>query len=242
MTTKLSKTAQVLREMGLGPRVGVDPRSAARIFVCLDSNTIQVEFSAYAWLIDRLEYDAGMDRRYQSWRSRKIKQGSECGRMVDFPIYLRVKGEYTTVPGKDERAAFVLMDVNPGEVSLLDRRFYLVCFELRRTVYVILRADEAINRPRAFRVIGPKWEQILAFGEGVVRSEKDDLAMTWVTLDGRHWNVGTYCVPNSHEVERLDEYLISRNEKDRGHGMIYVDPEGNCYCPILGVPLQASWE
>ena len=61
-----------------------------------------------------------------------------------------------------------------------------------------------------------------------------------ITRDAHWWNTedGGYSWRSDSDALDLEDYETSHEEEDRGKEMIYVDEDGNGYCPICGSLLE----
>ena len=68
--------------------------------------------------------------------------------------------------------------------------------------------------------------------------DENGIRILWDTDDGGyHWYYDGCCGLNAGK--QLETYEASRNPEDRGKGKIYIDEEGNGYCPLSGYKLVA---
>ena len=67
--------------------------------------------------------------------------------------------------------------------------------------------------------------------------EYNGTRVNWSTDDAYHWYFDGCC---GIDWKQLETYDASKNPDDRGKGVIYIDEDGNGYCPLTGGKLLLS--
>jgi len=211
------------------------------VFLKFTEYGIEATHNLYHWLAERLTYDLEMDDKFSKFSSLPENEDKSWFENVeDFLEEIGAENVDTinTYNGEDAlsqtiqytrftvgNALYILLMVHGGcdcrgghstPIMFTENEQYSL-FDNARAMISCNRSDVDQN-------------QLLLPGIG-----RNDYPHEWITENaGYSWEP-----EDSAFAENLESYERSKNEEDRGKGKIYVNEDGDGYCPICGSQLNA---
>ena len=225
----------------------------AESYLSFKYDYIDVTHNAFHFLMYCLEYDPDMQRRFTRFAN-KHPDDYWIEVMEKFADSIKGVGIY------GEGNAFTTNTYN-GE-CLLSQTLQFTYFETEDGEFVLLQIHGGCDvrggytAPKVFRVLNEL--SIFDYARGTIsctgeeskkkQKEIDNQKVLpnfpsndidtdphyWSTDDGYHWYED-----GSTAGHQLETYEFSEDEKDKGKGVIFVDEDGNGYCPICGSLLKS---
>lgn len=225
-----------------------------------DYGSVSVTHNVYHWLVDRLEYDGKLDRRFRKWAA--TEERSDWGWLQCMEAWcdeLKEQGcEITGIHGDDSQSHVTVNTYN-GE-DLLSQTLQYCYFELDGESYVLLQIHGGCDvrggytAPRVFKIEGP------GCGEGteifdnaragigccgvetnpnqteIPGCEAPLCERSWYTDDGHNWY-------SNDQHPDLTDYPVTTEENGETweHGSVHVCENGDILCPNCGGKLCADF-
>jgi hypothetical protein len=200
---------------------------------------IEATHNLYHWLEERLEYDEEMTDKFLKFSMLPENEDK---------YWLENMEDFAQVVGDGD---VVTVNTYNGE-DALSQTIQYTRFELDGTGYVILQVHGGMDvrggysTPAIFQEMD-YW--ILADNARVsISCERTDIDPNQLILPGierndypHYWDTenGGYSWESEEDLDNLETYEITKEEEEKGKGKIYVDEDGNGYCPICGSRLVA---
>jgi hypothetical protein len=211
------------------------------IFLELNESGIDVTHNLYHWLAERLTYDSEMDGKFRKFSSLPENEDNNWFEVVE---------DFMEEIGAEEVDT---INTYNGE-DALSQVIQYTQFTVDGTPYILLQVHNGADVRGGYStpVVFTENEPYSLFdnARAMISCNRSDVDPNQLLLPGveRHdyphdWiteNAGYSWEPeDSAFAENLESYEISKNEEDRGKGKIYVDEDGDGYCPICGSRLNA---
>lgn len=224
-----------------------------------DGDGISVTHNVYHWLLEKVEYDPDMQRRFTRFVNKWMPDDHWLACMEAFPEHLRELGyevgepfTINTYNGKD------LLD-QTFQKDLLDQTLQYVGFKVDGEPYALIQIHGGADIRGGYtapHVFYPKEDlsYLMDNARATIVCRRDDYNPAqgllpgteelrdngphyWDTDDGYHWyRDGTAGLGARRQLE---DYELIDQESERGKGKVYYDSGGQCYCPICGSLLEA---
>jgi hypothetical protein len=211
------------------------------VFLEFTESGIEVTHNLYHWLAERLTYDPEMDDKFQKFS--ELPENAEKNWFENVEDFL------------EEIGAENVDTINTyNREDALSQTIQYTRFTVGDTLYILLMVHGGcdVRGNYSTPVVFTENEPYLLFDNAramiscnqsdvdpdqllLPSIERHDYPHDWITENaGYSWEP-----EDSAFAENLESYEISKNEEDSGKGKIYVDEDGNGYCPICGSRLNA---
>jgi len=228
-----------------------EPAGSIKFYNQTGKVDISVTLNVFHYLVERVEFEPTLDRRFQRFSKRPENQDSHWMELIESwlteikatgGMYPRDGGKvcsYNTYNGDD----------------LLSQVLQFWIFHLAGDSYVALQihggcdvrggytapriflcdSDQMFDHARASIVPNlqtctttPDPRQLVLPGESSALMAPSHILPCWTTDDAG------YCWYNNDGGDNLETYLATDDPEKRGKGFVYIDSAGNGYCPITG--------
>ena len=222
----------------------------------LDFSYEQVEatLSTYHWLLDRVEFMPDMQAEFERYVDDVMGPGDtwlEC-------MECYVADQHPDATGLYGSGEPMTVNTYNGE-SLLDQVLQFIYFEnADGEAFIVLQSHNGADvrggysKPRVFRLTLCDGAGLFLHADATIYggtvdqysplfdAHGDDHGYTpyWQTDDAYHWYADGACGRNAGR--QLEDYDFTDDPDERGKGCIYVDDDGNGYCPITGERLTLA--
>lgn len=211
-------------------------------------NEIEFTINLYHFLCEKLEYDEDMQARYDAW----VEENSDdnTGYLQDMTGFIHDENhDFAGIYGDGNPIVEYTYNVDNALSQDIQFAFFT---DDSREQYVLLQihngcdARGGLTAPKAFRCteelsifdycrggIAPEYTETRQMELMHLEDKPALTEINWSTDDGGYsWYYDGGTGPN-----QLDKFEMSEDEEDRGNGKIYVDEDGNGYCPFSGQKL-----
>lgn len=210
------------------------------VFLKFTEFGIEATHNLYHWLAERLTYDPEMNDKFTEF--------SELPENAENSWFENIEDFVGEIGAEDVHT----INTYNGEDALSQVIQYTM-FVVDRTLYVLLQVHNGADSRGGYSapIVFTEDEPYSLFGNAriTIVCERSDVDPNQLTLPGiqhhdypHEWGTEDAGYSwSAYEVkgESLESYEISKDEADRGKGKIYVDEDGNGYCPICGSRLNA---
>ena len=210
------------------------------VFLTFDEHGIEATHNLYHWLAERLEYNEEMTDKFNKFSSKPENEDNSWFENVqDFVEMIGAKDVDT-------------INTYNGE-SALSQVIQYTRFSLHNSIYVLLQVHGGCDvrgnysKPVVFEEC--EYGDLFDDAQITISCERSDVDPDQLEFEGfkrandpHFWNSydAGYSWEPDDQYHNLEDYEISMNEEDRGKGKLYVDGDGNGYCPLCGSLLGAS--
>jgi len=220
---------------------GKDFENEPTVFLKFSEHGIKATHNLYHWLAKRLEYNEELTNNFHEFADSQENEDKNWMENIE---------EFT-----EEIGATNVGTINTynGE-DALSQTIQYTRFELNGNDHIILRIHGGCDIRGGYStpIIFNEYEFGALFDNARLSMycERSDVDPNQLELEGferdnspHYWdsyNAGYEWEPENGSSLNLEDYEISMDETDKGQGKLYVDEDGDGYCPVCGSRLHAS--
>lgn len=214
----------------------------------------ELTHSVYHWLAERLIYDGQKQAAFERFANNPCRKEDDWFTILE-GYWSHIVAKYgVTGPEGDDQPA-VVNTYNGEDLLSQGMQYWLFEWEYP-AVFLMIHGGcdvrSGYTKPQFFWLDQSRSENALFDNaQAYIRCRNDQHDPTQLTLEGKPddsryphaWYTddgGTFYPENPGHEKDLGEYSASNNPKDRGTGVLYIDEDGNGFCPHCRSQLDAT--